>query len=68
MTKTFWNCNEYDYGDDNIDDNDDDVNVDHDDNDDNDGKSRSDAVSNGLVFIASLADPPDIEQDIRSVQ
>ena len=31
-------------------------------------KSRSDAVSNGLVFIASLADPPDIEQDIRSVQ
>ena len=31
-------------------------------------KSRSDAVSNGLVFIGSLADPPDIEQDIRSVQ
>ena len=65
MTKAFWNCNEYDCGDDNIDDSDEDVDVD---DDDNDGKSRSDAVSNGLVFIASLADPPDIEQDIRSVQ
>ena len=63
MTETFWNSDEYDDG--KNDDNDNNVDVD---DDDNDGKSRSDAVSNGLVFIASLADPPDIEQDIRSVQ
>ena len=64
MTETCRNCQVDDCKNDvdNVDDDDDD-----DEDYDNDGKSRS-AVSNGLVFIASLADPPDIEQDIRSVQ